>query len=191
MQKIGLLFGSFNPIHHGHLLLATYIKEAANLDEIWFIVSPQNPFKINAVLIDEHHRLKMVQLAIEKNEHFKVNDIEFQLDKPSYTYITIQKLQAQFSNCHFSLIIGEDNLEQLHKWKEIDWIINNVEVLVYNRTTVNNSTKISNQQIKQYTLPLMDISATEIRQRIKEKKSIQYFVPEAVEQYIKFHNLYL
>lgn len=188
-MKIGLYFGSFNPIHIGHLLVATHLREAANLDEIWFVVSPQNPFKTKNELADEQHRLKMVQVAIENNAHFKVSDIEFTLEKPSYTHQTLKTFITQYPTYQFSLIIGEDNVAKFNEWKEVDWILKNVYVLVYNRT--NDLKSQRNIKMKYYELPLMDISSTEIRKRIQENKSIRYFVPETVEQYIKFHNLYL
>lgn len=189
-KNIGLFFGSFNPIHIGHLLLATHMREAATLDEIWFIVSPQNPFKKSSELADEQHRLEMVKLAIANVDYFKASDIEFALEKPSYTHITLKQLKQDFPTHQFSLIIGEDNMYELHKWKEINWILENIEVLVYNRSNKNEKMKNENKQLHFYTLPLMDISSTEIRKRILDNQSITYFVPESVELYIKFHNLY-
>ena len=188
MTKIGLFFGSFNPIHVGHLLLATHIREAAQLDEIWFIVSPQNPFKKSVDLADEHHRLEMVKLATENVDYFKVLDIEFNLPKPSYTHVTLEELMKQFPTNKFHLIIGEDNIAKFHEWKEIDWILENIDVLVYNRTTENLKSQISN--LKFYNLPLFDISSTEIRNRVKNKQSIKYFVTENVNYYIENSSLY-
>lgn len=190
MAAIGLLFGSFNPVHHGHLLLATHLREAAGLDEIWFIVSPQNPFKLNSDLADEHHRLEMVKLAVENVPYFNVSDIEFQLDKPSYTHITLKKLQHQFPSHQFSLIIGKDNAANFQEWKEADWILNNVEILVYNRTVEDKTINFQLTAFNYYNLPLFDISSTIIRKRVKENQSVRYFVPENVEHYIRFHKLY-
>ncbi|MEZ5037748.1 MAG: nicotinate (nicotinamide) nucleotide adenylyltransferase [Chitinophagales bacterium] len=191
-MQIGLYFGSFNPVHIGHLLVATHIREAANLDEIWFIVSPQNPFKKNNYLAPEKHRLEMVKLAIEPVSNFKVLDIEFNLPKPSYTHLTLKELIKIYPNYDFKLIIGADNLERLHEWKEIGWIMNNIELLVYNRNIENkNTVNIKQQQIiNYYQLPLFDISSTEIRNRIKENKSIHYFVTEKIVLYIRNKNLY-
>jgi nicotinate-nucleotide adenylyltransferase len=132
-KNIGLFFGSFNPIHIGHLLLATHMREAAALDEVWFIVSPQNPFKKSSELADEQHRLEMVKLATEKVEYFKVSDIEFQLEKPSYTHITLKALSKKYPEHTFKLIIGEDNVAKFYEWKEADWILENYKVLVYRR----------------------------------------------------------
>ena len=188
IKNIGLFFGSFNPIHIGHLLLATHMREAAQLDEIWFIVSPQNPFKKSSDLADEHHRLEMVKLAIENVPYFNVLDIEFNLPKPSYTHVTLKELMKQFTTHKFSLIIGEDNVAKFNEWKEVDWILENVDILVYNRTTENLKSQISN--LKYYNLPLFDISSTEIRKRIKNKQSIKYFVSEKVNYYIESSSLY-
>lgn len=190
MAAIGLLFGSFNPVHHGHLLLATHLRETAGLDEVWFIVSPQNPFKLNSNLADEYHRLEMVKIAVENVPYFNVSDIEFQLDKPSYTHITLKKLQHQFPSHQFSLIIGKDNAANFQEWKEADWILNNVEILVYNRTAEDKTINFELTAFNYYNLPLFDISSTIIRKRVKENQSVRYFVPENVEHYIRFHKLY-
>jgi len=187
--KIGLYFGSFNPIHIGHLLVATHIREAAQLDEVWFVVSPQNPFKQINELADEQHRLEMVKLAIEDVDYFKAIDIEFNLPKPSYTYITLKELTKQFPENKFHIIIGEDNVAKFKDWKEADWIISKFDVLVYERKTENLKSQISNLIF--FNLPMLDISSTEIRNRIRNNQSIKYFVTENVEQYITFHKLYL
>ena len=189
-KTIGLYFGSFNPIHIGHLLVATHIKEAAQLDEVWFIVSPQNPFKQNNELADEQHRLQMVRLAVEAVDGFKVSDIEFQLEKPSYTHITLKTLTQQFPELTFSIIIGEDNLAKFYEWKEADWILNNYEVLVYNRQTAEKERTTHDARLTALSLPLFDMSSTAIRKRILNNQSIRYFVPENVEQYIWFHKLF-
>lgn len=189
MAAIGLYFGSFNPIHIGHLLVATRMREAANLAEIWFIVSPQNPFKINTELADENHRLQMVKIAIEKVDYFKVSDIELHLPKPSYTHVTLKELSKNFPEHIFSLIIGEDNVAKFKDWKEANWILENYKVLVYKRQT----TTIYNQIDSRLSIMdcgRIDISSTEIRKRIKQNLSIQYFVTENVKQFITFHKLY-
>ncbi len=187
-KTIGLYFGSFNPIHIGHLLVATHITEAARLDEVWFIVSPQNPFKQNSELADEHHRLQMVKLAVENVDYFKVSDIEFQLEKPSYTHITLKELTKQFPEYTFHLIIGEDNVAKFNEWKEADWILENFEVLVYRRQVDVEETQDS--RLTTYDLPMFDISSTSIRNRIHNNQAISYFVTKNVEQYIAFHKLY-
>jgi nicotinate-nucleotide adenylyltransferase len=193
--KIGLYFGSFNPVHHGHLLVATYIREAAQLDEVWFIVSPQNPFKKSTDLADEQHRLQMTKLAIEKINYFKVLDVEFQLPKPSYTHITLKKLQKDFTTHQFKLIIGEDNIAKFHEWKEANWIQQNFEILVYGRNEIQD-TRHKTQDIFTFSnfkilkLPLMDISSTTIRNRIKENKLIDFFTTENVVKYINEKKIY-
>ena len=191
-KTIGLYFGSFNPIHIGHLLVATHIKEAAILDEVWFIVSPQNPFKKSHELAEENHRFEMVKIAIEKSAYFKASDIEFNLEKPSYTYITLKELTKQFPEHQFKLIIGEDNVPKFNEWKEVNWIQQNFNVLVYERRMADGGqySKNINSKFLKYQLPLFDISSTNIRNRIKNKQSIKYFVAENVEQYITFHKLY-
>jgi nicotinate-nucleotide adenylyltransferase len=197
-MNIGLFFGSFNPIHIGHLLVATHIREAAQLNEIWFVVSPQNPFKNISELANENQRLEMVKLAIEKTDYFKAIDIEFNLPKPSYTYITLKELSNQFPNNKFHLIIGEDNVAKFNEWKEVDWIKDNYEVIVYSRqvnsrqyTVEKNKTAYRLLNTKYLKLPMLDISSTEIRNRIKNNQSVKYFVTENVEQYITFHKLFL
>lgn len=188
-KKIGLYFGSFNPIHIGHLLVATHIREAAQLDEVWFIVSPQNPFKQNSELADEHHRLEMVKLAIDKTAYFKVSDIEFKLEKPSYTHITLKELSKQFPEHTFHLIIGEDNVAKFHEWKEAEWIQQHFHIYIYNRGNQISDFRFINSDF--ISLPKFDISSTAIRNRVKNSQAITYFVTENVEHYIRFHKLYL
>lgn len=189
MTKIGLFFGSFNPIHIGHLLVATHIREAENLDEIWFIVSPQNPFKQNADLADEKHRLEMVKLATENVDYFNVLDIEFNLPKPSYTHLTLKELTKQFPEQKFHLIIGEDNVAKFHDWKEANWIQDNFDIIVYNRT-IESRKKIQDSRFKIINSKMFDISSTEIRNRIQQHKSIHFFVTEKVNYYIQQNKVY-
>jgi nicotinate-nucleotide adenylyltransferase len=188
-MKIGLFFGSFNPIHVGHLLLATYLREAASLDEIWFIVSPLNPFKINGDLIDENLRLEMVKLAVGDNVKFKVSDVEFNLPKPSYTADTLKYLTQKNPDYKFNVIIGADNYDSFKDWKDSEWIRSNYPILIYNRMGKNEK-ECMDENYTFYKLPVFDISSTEIRNRIKNNLPILYFVPESVEQFIKFHDLY-
>ena len=193
-MKIGLLFGSFNPIHIGHLLIATLMRENSGLDEVWLVVSPLNPFKINSDLADENHRLEMVKIAVKDSDHLKLTAIEYNLSRPSYTHQTLKELKSGFPNHIFSVIIGEDNVSKFSEWKESGWILDNFEILVYNRSTPNKKEAINDTikhpGLKTFTLPVFDISSTEIRDRIKNNKAIRYFVPETVEQYIRFHKLY-
>lgn len=187
-KNIGLFFGSFNPIHIGHLLLATHMREAAALDEVWFIVSPQNPFKKSSELADEQHRLEMVKLAIENVDYFKASDIEFALEKPSYTHITLKELSKKYPEHTFKLIIGEDNVAKFYEWKEADWILENYKVLVYRRQV--DIEKTHDARLTTFDLPMFDISSTNIRNRIRTNQAISFFVTQNVEQYITFHKLY-
>lgn len=171
------------------MLVATYMREAAQLDEIWFIISPQNPFKINAELADENHRLEMAKLSTEDVDYFKVSDIEFHLPKPSYTHLTLKELIKQFPQNKFHLIIGEDNVAKFHEWKEAEWITDNFHILVYNRTHQNNITEHSKFEIQ--NLPLIDISSTEIRKRVKQNLPIKYFVTEKTQLYMLNNKLYI
>ena len=187
-MKIGLLFGSYNPVHIGHLLLATRICEYAGLEEVWLVVSPHNPHKNTGELVDEKHRLKMVQLATHQHPFIKVCDIEFKLSRPSYTHITLKELTSQYPQHNFSLIIGSDNLEKFDSWKEVQWIKNNFNILVYDRAL---RPFVNNSGLSILHLPLIDVSATEIRKRVQEQKTIIYFVPDVVEKYINENKLYL
>ncbi|MCB9034544.1 MAG: nicotinate-nucleotide adenylyltransferase [Chitinophagales bacterium] len=186
-MKIVLLFGSFNPIHIGHLLIATKVKEAIKADEVWLIVSPHNPHKNKTDLANETHRLQMAQLATENHPFIKVSDIEFQLSQPSYTYNTLVALQAKFPNNEFHLIIGGDNVAKFDTWKNYEAIIEKVPIHVFKRGNEIIENKLNFNILD---LGLLDISATAIRQRIQQNLVIRYFVTENVEQYIAFHKLY-
>jgi nicotinate-nucleotide adenylyltransferase len=187
--KIGLLFGSLNPVHTGHLIIATLLKEKANLDEVWLIVSPLNPFKQNADLAEEGHRLEMVKLAVGDTPFMKVMDIEFSLPKPSYTHRTLKELAVQYPESQFLLLIGEDNLLAFDEWKEASWIKKHYSIIVYGRT-LETAGKTESTFYIRYDLPLIDISSTQIRRRIKNHLPIRYFVTPDVERYIEFHKLY-
>lgn len=192
-MKVGLFFGSFNPIHVGHLIIADAILLNSDLDEIHFVVSPQNPFKEKKSLLHEFDRYDMVKKATESNQKFSVSDIEFSLPKPSYTIDTLIHLQEKYPTKSFSIIMGEDNLATFHKWKNASEILKNYEVYVYPRP-------FSKQPIEEYQnhpkihkveAPLVEISSTMIRKRIKEDKSIQYLVSESVVEYLKKKKFYL
>lgn len=192
-MKVGLFFGSFNPVHIGHLLVATRIREAAQLDEIWFVLSPQNPFKLNAELADEQERLEMLKLSVDGIGYFKVSTIEFELDKPSYTHITLKALKKLHPGTEFKLIIGEDNVNQFHEWKEAKWISDNIELLVYSRNThlMNENDNLEKFGMKKINYGYIDISSTEIRQRIKENKLIDFYVLEKVKMFLLKNMIYL
>jgi nicotinate-nucleotide adenylyltransferase len=166
------------------------MKESAHLDEVWFVVSPQNPFKNNTELADEQHRLQMVKLATKNTVYLKPVDIEFSLSKPSYTHHTLKELVQIYPSFNFCVIIGEDNVAKFGEWKEAAWIQQHFPVLVYNRSNNDNVNMDSKPGFQYYTLPLLDISATHIRERIQKGLPITYFVTPDVEQYIQFHKLY-
>ncbi|HZX72993.1 MAG TPA: nicotinate (nicotinamide) nucleotide adenylyltransferase [Cyclobacteriaceae bacterium] len=191
MQKIGLFFGSFNPIHIGHLIVANVMAETTDFDKVWFIVSPQNPLKLSKGLLHEFDRYDMVQAAVADNYKLQVSDIEFNLPKPSYTINTLAHLTEKYPDKKFSLIIGEDNLESFPRWKNHQQIVDHYGLYVYPRPHVSESQLKSHPNVKMVDAPLLDISATFIRNCIKSNKSIRYLVPEPVENMIKAKGFYI
>lgn len=191
-MKIGLFFGSFNPIHTGHLLIADYFIEFDIFDKIWFVVSPQNPFKSSDKLVDEKLRFEMLQLAIKDNHKFEACDVEFTLPRPSYTVDTLKFLRLKYTENVFSPIIGGDNLQSFHLWKNHEEILNNHEIYVYRRAGYYSNPLFANQnKIKVFDVPLLNISSTYIREMLQAGKSVKYLVPETVENFIEEHKLYL
>lgn len=184
MKKIGLFFGSFNPIHIGHLIIASIVKETSDVDEVWFVVSPQNPFKKNKNLLHEFDRLEMVRLATTDDFSFRVCDVEFRMPKPSYTIDTLTVLQEKHPTKEFHLIIGEDNLASFPKWKNHEQILEHFGLIVYPRPNAADSDLKNHESVRFIDAPEMDISATLIRKLIKEGKSIKYLVPDAVASLI-------
>jgi len=190
-MQVGLLFGTFDPIHIGHLALSNYIKEFFPLDEIWFIVSPLSPFKMNFNLTNENHRLNMVNIAIKKIPFFKCLDIEFHLPKPSYTINTLNFLSTNYKNLSFYLIMGSDNYINLNKWYNYQEIITNYKIIVYPRDDFNlNKEKKLKENIYFINAPKIEISSTFIRNSLKENKNILCFLPDGVYEYIKENKLY-
>lgn len=189
-QKIGLFFGSFNPIHIGHMIIANIMAENADLNKVWFVVSPQNPFKPSKGLLHEFDRYDMVKAAIADHYKLEVSDVEFNLPKPSYTIHTLAYLTEKFPGRDFKVIIGEDNLENFAKWKNYEQILNQFGLYVYPRPHVTNSEWKRHSNVKMIEAPLLDISATYIRNCIKNNKSIRYLVPEPVEQMIRLKHFY-
>lgn len=177
-MNIGLYFGSFNPIHTGHLIIASHIAEYTGLDKIWFVVSPQNPLKQSASLLNEYQRLHLVSIAIEDDDRFKVSDIEFKLPKPSYTIDTLTHLSEKYPLHSFSVIMGGDSYTNIKKWKNYEQLVKNYPILVYNRPGFPILDNEFNATI--INAPLLDISSTLIRNHIKAKKSIKYLVQEKV-----------
>lgn len=186
-----MYFGSFNPIHIGHMIIAQAALEQANIDEVWFVVSPQNPFKKNKNLLHEFDRYDLVSLAIEDNDRFRVSDIEFNLTKPSYTIDTLTYLTEKHPKKNFKLIIGGDNLTIFPKWKNSQRIIEDFGLIVYPRPGSVTNDILSHPNIKNIDAPLLDISATYVRKCIRNNKSIKYLVPERAARFIYDRKLYL
>jgi nicotinate-nucleotide adenylyltransferase len=178
-MKVGLFFGSFNPIHIGHLMVAQAVINNNLAESVWFVVSPQNPFKESNDLLDENERLFMVQEATKTNTKFMVSDVEFALSKPSYTYQTIEELKKTYPNHDFSIIIGSDNLVIFDKWKHFNDILSNCELIVYPRlgSELKNE-KIPIHKYKVLDVPIIDISSTQIRKMCQNKQSVQYMVDD-------------
>ena len=205
-MKIGLYFGTFNPIHIGHLIIANHMAEHADLDQIWMVVTPHNPLKKKSTLLDDYHRLQMVHLATEDFPKIKPSDIEFKLSQPNYTVNTLVHLEEKYPNYEFSLIMGEDNLKSLHKWKNYEVILENHEIYVYPRLEAKVSVEeaISSDadnldlkilqkfgtKIHMIDAPVVEISATFIRENIKKGKNVQPLLPAKVWEYIDHNNFY-
>jgi nicotinate-nucleotide adenylyltransferase len=191
-MEIGLFFGSFNPIHNGHLIIAQSVLEFAKLHEVWFVVSPQNPFKKNKNLLHEFDRLDMVRLAIEDNDGFRATDIEFHMPRPSYTIDTLVYLKEKYPQNKFKLIIGGDNLAIFPKWKNNQMILEEFGLIVYPRPgSATADDLLAHPNVNTVESPLLSISATYIRKCIREEKSIRYLVPSRVDEYIKSKKLYI
>jgi nicotinate-nucleotide adenylyltransferase len=195
-MKIGLFFGSFNPIHVGHLIVANTMATNSDLDQVWFVVSPQNPFKKAKSLLHEFDRLDMVERAIADNSRLKATDVEFSMPRPSYTIDTLRKLQEKHPQHTFTVIMGEDNLDQFANWKAYDQILSEFGLYVYPRPGRNGSLAQANPfrnhpNVHFVQAPLLDISATFIREAIRANRSIRYMVPEVVEQMIERKKYFL
>lgn len=189
-MRIGLFFGSFNPIHVGHMVLANYMASFTDLEQVWFVVSPHNPLKEKSTLLNQNQRLHMVNLAIGDNLYLKSSNIEFGLSQPSYTINTLAHLKEKYPQHQFSLIMGEDNLQSFTKWKNYEEILKNYRLYVYPRPNCDSSELINHPNVIMTKAPLMDISSTMIRQSIKDKKDVSSFVPLAVWQYLDEMSFY-
>ena len=189
-KKTGLLFGSFNPIHNGHLILASFMLEFTDLNEVWFVVSPHNPHKSARSMIHEFDRIDMVELAIEDNDRFKASDIEFQMSRPSFTINTLTHLCEKHPAHQFKLIIGEDNLKSFPRWKNNKVILEDFGLLVYPRPGARNPALKNHPNVLYIEAPLLDISATYIRKAIHNGLSIKYLVPEKIADFIQERQLY-
>jgi nicotinate-nucleotide adenylyltransferase len=193
MKKIGLFFGSFNPIHIGHLILANYILENSDMDELWFVVSPQNPFKDKKSLLKDHNRLDMVQLAVKNYPNMRASNVEFSLPQPSYTIDTLTYLGEKHPDYSFSLIMGEDNLNGLHKWKNADLLLKNYHIIVYPRifeSEKKDPEYLRHENISLVKAPVIELSATEIRNMIKAGKNVRPMLPPEVFDYLDGSSFY-
>ena len=196
-MKVGLFFGSFNPIHVGHLIIANYMADYTDFDQVWLVVSPQSPHKKKQSLLDDYHRLSLVKIAVEDNQKLNACDIEFGLSKPSYTATTLAYLKEKYMDYSFSLIMGEDNLRTLHKWHNYEEIIDNHQIYVYPRLytqqeLANPRSKLSEHKnvVNCKDVPLMKVSSSFIRKAIQEKKDVRYLLSEPVFKYVDEMNFY-
>lgn len=188
-MKIGLYFGSFNPIHIGHLIIASHVLNETDIQRIWFVVSPQNPFKESDSLLNEYDRIALVQRAVEDDPRLKASDIEFTLPRPSYTVHTLAYLKDKYPEHAFEIIMGSDSYQNLPKWKNADVIINKYKIIVYKRPGFD-FTPHNNSNAAMIDAPLLQISSTHIREMIRQGKSIKYLVHPAVEEEILKSSLY-
>ncbi|MFV8331689.1 nicotinate (nicotinamide) nucleotide adenylyltransferase [Flavobacterium sp. GSP14] len=191
-MKVGLYFGTFNPIHVGHLIIANHMAEHSDLDQIWMVVTPHNPLKKKNTLLDDYHRLQMVHLATEDFPKIKPSDIEFKLSQPNYTVNTLVHLQDKYPSYEFSLIMGEDNLKSLHKWKNYEAILKHHDIYVYPRiSSEEENLEFKNHpKIQVIDAPVVEISSTFIRENIKIEKNVQPLLPAKVWEYIDHNNFY-
>ena len=189
-MKIGLFFGSFNPVHTGHLIIANYVLQYSDLQKIWMVLSPQNPFKKKESLARDYERLHLLNLASENNPDIQPSTVEFGLSKPSYTIDTLTYLKEKYPEHEFCLIMGGDNLYSLPKWKNSEMIIENHKIYVYKRPKYDLGKLENHMNVRIIEAPLLDISATQIRKMIAEGKSIQYMVHDDVYRYLLGSNIY-
>ncbi|TVZ26215.1 nicotinate-nucleotide adenylyltransferase [Gillisia sp. Hel_I_86] len=191
-KKVGLYFGTFNPIHSGHLIIANYMVEFSELNEVWMVVTPHNPLKKKSSLLDNHHRIEMVYKACEDYPKLKPSDIEFGLPQPNYTVNTLIQLEEKYPNLEFSLIMGEDNLKGFHKWKNYEVILERYPIFVYPRISeglVENEF-LTHGKIKRVPAPIIELSSTFIRKAVKDAKNIRPMLPEKVWAYLDKMNFY-
>jgi nicotinate-nucleotide adenylyltransferase len=183
-MKIGLFFGSFNPVHIGHMAIANYLVEFSSIDQLWFVVSPQNPHKRKENLLNDYDRLEMMHLAVKNEHRFRICDVEFRLPKPSYTIDTLVHLSEKFPDHSFSIIMGSDNLVNFHRWKNYDQILKNYGILVYPRPGFDPQQAHTEIDYTLINAPLMEISSTFIRDGIQEGRDLRHFLPPGVWEYI-------
>jgi nicotinate-nucleotide adenylyltransferase len=193
MKKTGLFFGTFNPIHIGHLVIANHLAEFTDLDQVWFVVTPKSPFKAKQSLLEDHHRLQMVYEAIKEYPRLQASDVEFKLPRPNYTIDTLTRLQERYGQSReFALIMGEDNLKGFHKWKNYEAILEYYPLYVYPRISGQDLREelADHPNIRRVAAPIMEISSTFIREQHKAGKNIRPLLPEAVWKYMDEMNFY-
>lgn len=188
-MKIGLYFGSFNPIHTGHLIIASYVANHTDLQQVWFVVSPQNPLKPSAVLLNEYHRLHLVYLAVEDDLRLRASDVEFKMPRPSYTIDTLTYLREKYPQHKFFIIMGSDSFQNLPRWKNFELLVKNYPFIIYKRKGFA-VTETYGAITTLLDAPMLNISATEIRDNIKRNKTIRYLVPEKVREEIEQNGYY-
>ncbi|MGV3705696.1 MAG: nicotinate (nicotinamide) nucleotide adenylyltransferase [Arcticibacter sp.] len=189
-MNIGLFFGSFNPVHVGHLIIANHMASYTDLDKVWLMVSPHNPLKDKNALINMYDRLEMARLAVEESINISVSDAEFKLPQPSYTIDTLTHLRERYPEHNFSLIMGADNLASLKRWKNHEILLRDYKIFVYPRPGFDNLELIDHPSVTLTQTPLMELSSTFIRRAIKEGKSVRFMVPDPVIRFIEAKNLY-
>jgi len=191
-MNVGLFFGTFNPIHVGHLIIANHLVEFSDLEEVWLVVTPLNPFKNKSTLLENHHRLEMVHKATHEYSKLKPCDIEFNLPQPSYTINTLTYLKEKHPTYNFNLIMGEDNLKNFHKWKNYEAILDDYAIYVYPRISKEETPTIfqNHSKIQKIAAPIVEISATFIRNAIKSGKNVRAMLPEAAWKYLDEMNFY-
>ncbi len=189
-MKIGLYFGSFNPVHYGHLIIASYVANNTDCKQIWFVVTPQNPLKTQSSLLNESHRKHLIDLSIEGDDRLRTSNIEFKLPKPSYTIDTLTHLADQYPQHSFSIIMGSDAITNIQRWKNWETLLKNYQVIIYERPGFPVDKELYRYNIVLLKAPLLQISSTLIRQMIKANQSIKYLVPDIVEDEIRNQQFY-
>lgn len=189
-MNIGLYFGSFNPVHVGHLIIANHIANNTSLHQVWFVISPQNPLKPSHSLINENHRKHLIDLAIEGEKKLRSSNIEFKLPKPSYTVNTLIYLNEKFAQHTFSIILGSDSYSNIKRWKNHEVLLKNYDMYIYNRPGFKVKSDLITERTKILDAPLLEISSTHIRELIQQKKSIRFLVPDVVKEEIENQQYY-